>query len=82
MSEPELWTRCPKATRTAAMPYPWRCVCHGIGEMTLVRLPFDEAVERMRQAYHEWMRGAVASPSQEPPELMSYLLRAALGGEV
>ena len=82
--EPELWTRCPKAT-LVAVPHKrsrYRCTCHGEWDDTLLRVSFDEAVERMaRELCADGMRGNPPVPCVECMADAEGLLRAALGEE-
>ena len=92
MSEPELWTRCPKATGEVVLAdcWPvWTCACHGTD--ALINVPFDEATERMAAvAYEEerivrlrraWPPWEAAGPTTKQMWRKSVrpLLRAAVG---
>ena len=76
MSEPELWTQCPRRDDLKRRNCP---VCDGYPDHGLVRVPFDQAVERMADYLRRYdddeqaegfYRGRAAD-----------LLRAALGEE-
>lgn len=82
MSEPELWTRCPKAKPTW-IEDEWACPCHGTSlngsEAGLVRVPFDGAVERMCLATRGYKPDPTAADDEREFDFMAHVLRAALG---
>jgi len=71
MAEPELWTRCPKHDDLKRR----HClICMGYPDHGLVRVPFDEAVERMTK----WERRQEAVPTPATDDALRAACEAAL----